>query len=65
MRDNTNNDINVKAKFAFCLIKHHPMKTYGEVMYSPSFLTSTLDEGEWLAQRPGRFIPREIAAGAH
>jgi hypothetical protein len=28
-----------------------------------SFLTSELDEGEWSASRPGRFIPRERAPG--
>jgi hypothetical protein len=30
-----------------------------------SFLTSTLDGGEWSASRPGRFTPREIALGTH
>jgi hypothetical protein len=40
------------------------MKTYGGVDH-PSFLTSALDGGEWLASRPGRFIPGEIAAGSH
>jgi hypothetical protein len=32
---------------------------------STLFLTSALDGGEWLASRPGRFIPREGAPGTH
>jgi hypothetical protein len=32
---------------------------------APSFLTSALDGGEWLASRPGRFSPGEIDPGAH
>jgi hypothetical protein len=27
----------------------------------PPFLTAALDGGEWLASRPGRFIPKERA----
>jgi hypothetical protein len=38
----------------------------GEWKYSSThYLTSTLDGGEWLASRPGSFIPRERAPGAH
>jgi hypothetical protein len=29
------------------------------------FLTSALVGGEWLASRPGRFTPGEIASGTH
>jgi len=28
-------------------------------------LTSALDEGEWLASRPGRFTPRKRCPGTH
>jgi hypothetical protein len=31
----------------------------------PWFVNSTLDRGEWLASRPGRFTPRERAPGTH
>jgi hypothetical protein len=42
------------------------MKTYwGVEVYLHVFLISALDEGEWLASRPGRFTPRERAAGTH
>jgi len=35
-------------------------------MYSSTYsLTSALDEGEWSASRPGRFITRERAPGTH
>jgi hypothetical protein len=42
------------------------MKAYWEWRHSSihSF-TSALDGGEWSASRPGRFIPRERAAGTH
>jgi len=30
-----------------------------------TYLTLSLDGGEWLASRPGRFTPREIALGTH
>jgi len=30
-----------------------------------AFLTSALDEGEWLALRPGRFTPGERTRVAH
>jgi hypothetical protein len=42
------------------------MKAYWEWRYSPTHsLTSALDGGEWSASRPGRFTPRERAAGTH
>jgi hypothetical protein len=34
------------------------MRRIGEWRYSPTTLTLTLDEYEWSALRPGRFIPR-------
>jgi hypothetical protein len=53
----------IKKQF---LIKRHAMKTYGEWRYSSThFLTSALDGGEWSASRPGRFTPKEKAAGTH
>jgi hypothetical protein len=33
----------------------------GNAGVGPPFLTSTLDGGEWLSSRPGRFTPTEIA----
>jgi hypothetical protein len=41
------------------------MKPYWERYGSTHSLTSALDEGEWLASRPGRFTPREKAPGTH
>jgi hypothetical protein len=47
------------------LIKHYVMKTYGGVdVYIDVFLTSALVEGEWLASRQGRLVPRVRAPGA-
>jgi hypothetical protein len=38
------------------------MKMYGGMaLYLHAFLTSVLDEGEWSASRPGRFITGETA----
>jgi hypothetical protein len=37
----------------------------GSGAIAPSFLTSTLDGGEWSASRPGRFTPERKAAGTH
>jgi hypothetical protein len=48
------------------LFKHHAIKTYwGVEVELHAFLTSTLDESEWLASPPGRFIPREGVSGTH
>jgi hypothetical protein len=50
-------NIKVKAKWSLHLIKHHGMKMYGTVQVQhPAFLTSELDQGEWLASCPGRLI---------
>jgi hypothetical protein len=38
---------------------------WGVDVYLHEFLTSTLDEGEWSASRPGRFIPRERVPRIH
>jgi hypothetical protein len=32
---------------------------------TPPFLTSALIRSEWLASRPGRFTPREIASNTY
>jgi len=41
------------VKLFLCLIKHHAMKTYGEVeVYFQAFLISALDGGEWLFNAP-------------
>jgi hypothetical protein len=38
------------------------MQTYGgEEVWLHAFLTSALDEDEWLASGPGRFTPKERA----
>jgi hypothetical protein len=38
------------------------MKAYEEVeVWLYSFLTSTLDGGEWSASRPNRFVPEKTA----
>jgi hypothetical protein len=38
----------------------------GDWRYSSThYLTSAVDEGEWSASRPGRFIPKERAPGTH
>jgi hypothetical protein len=43
------------------------MKAYwGSGGIAPRILDlGTLDGGEWLASRPGRFTPREISAGTY
>jgi hypothetical protein len=38
---------------------------WGSGGITPQFLTSALDEGEWLVSRPGRFTPGETAPGTH
>jgi hypothetical protein len=56
----------IKVKLSLCLIKRHAMKAYWRVdVWLHAFLTSTLDGGEWSASLPGRFSPRESAAGTH
>jgi hypothetical protein len=48
------------------VLKHHAMKTYGEVAVKIHvFLTLVLDGGNWSASSPGRFTPGERAAGTH
>jgi hypothetical protein len=45
-----------KKKLSLYLIKHHSMKTYGEVKVSNhAILTSAVYGGEWLVSRSGRF----------
>jgi hypothetical protein len=42
------------------------MKTYGGgEVYLLAFLTSALDDGEWSASRPDRFIPDEGVPVTH
>jgi len=42
------------------------MKTFwGAEVQLHAFLTSALDEGEWSASCPGRFMPKVRAAGTH
>jgi hypothetical protein len=56
----------VKVMLSLCLTKPHAMKTHwGVEIQLHGFLTSNLEGGEWSASRPGRFIPRERAPGAH
>jgi hypothetical protein len=43
------------------VIRHQDMKAYGEKCIAPSFLTSTLDSGEWSASLPRCFTPGDIA----
>jgi hypothetical protein len=52
-----------EVKLSLCLINEAPgdEDVTGSEVIAPSFLTSALDEGEWSASRPGRFIPRERA----
>jgi hypothetical protein len=38
---------------------------WGSGGITPQFLTSALDEGEWLVSRPGRFTSGETAPGTH
>jgi hypothetical protein len=44
----------LKVKSKAVPLRHSGAK--GERMYSSSFLTSTLDEGEWLASHPGHAL---------
>jgi hypothetical protein len=59
----------VKVNLSLCflyLTKHYTMKTCSGVdIYIHAFLTSALDEGEWLASSPGRFTRRERVPGTH
>jgi hypothetical protein len=55
-----------KVEVKLCLIKHHAMKTHGEVeVLRHAFLTWALDGGEWSTSRPGRFTPTESASSTH
>jgi hypothetical protein len=48
------------------LSKRYAMKTYeGVEVQLHTFLTLTLDGGEWLALRPSHFNPGEEAPGTH
>jgi hypothetical protein len=49
-----------EVMLSLCLIKHHAMKTCGEVEVSlHTFFTSSLDRGEWPVSRPDRCSPGE------
>jgi hypothetical protein len=48
----------VKLKVSLCLIKHCHEDMCGSGGIAPPFLTSALDEDEWSAPRPDRFVPR-------
>jgi hypothetical protein len=55
-----------KVKLSLCVTKQHAMEAYcGVKVQLRHSLSSALDEGEWSASRPGRFIPRETAPGTH
>jgi hypothetical protein len=48
------------------LTKHHAMKTFwGVEVYLHTFLTLTLDGGEWSASRPGGFTSTERVPCTH
>jgi hypothetical protein len=48
----------------YLVIKHHATKMYGEMeVHFHAFLTSALDDAEWIASLSGRFNPRECALG--
>jgi hypothetical protein len=58
--------VKVKVKLSLCCnwAQRHE-GVWGEWMCSPIHsLTSALDGGEWAASSPGRFTPRERAAGS-
>jgi hypothetical protein len=61
--------VKVKGKVVtvFFLSEHHTIKAYwgSGGIAQHTFLTSTLDGGEWSASRLGRFTPREKAPGTH
>jgi hypothetical protein len=58
--------LRIKVKLSLWLTKYHAMKTYGGMeIQMHVFLTSTLDGGEWLDSRPGRFTPEETAPDIH
>jgi hypothetical protein len=59
--------VKVKVKLSLCFNRAPRHEgALGEWMYSSTHsLTSALDGGEWLASRPGRFIPRERAPDTH
>jgi hypothetical protein len=48
-----------KVKFSLCLVNQTPCNEnlWGNGRIAPPFFTSTLDEGEWSASRPGSFTP--------
>jgi hypothetical protein len=50
--------VNVNVKLFLCSTKHHTTKMHGWVEIQLQALpTLAVDEGEWPAQRPGRFTP--------
>jgi hypothetical protein len=58
--------VKVKVKLSLRLTKHHTMKVYwGNGSIAPRILDLGTRLGEWSASRPGRFTPRERAAGKH
>jgi len=44
---------------------HHTMKTYGVKVQLHTFLSPTLDTGEWSTSHHCHFTPRERASGIH
>jgi hypothetical protein len=53
----------MEVKLSPWLINYAPRHedVWGSGVIATSFVTSTLDGGEWSASRPGRFIPEERA----
>jgi hypothetical protein len=52
-----------KEKKGKISIKNYVMKTYESGGTDPPFLFSALEGGEWLASRPCRYTPGDIATG--
>jgi hypothetical protein len=58
--------MNEQTLFNFLLyILYRHEAVWGNGGIALPFLMSALDGGEWSASRPGRFTPRERAAGTH
>jgi len=54
----------VKVKFVLCFINHYAMKMLGEEKRH-TFVTSTLDTGEWSASYLGHVTPEKLESGSH